>query len=874
MTAEEFNRIKGLFDAACLLSGPGREEFLKRECEQNPALLETVARLLRTYDESSVPITANDSLGPAFSPGQEIAGRFLVIRFIAKGGMGEVYEVLDKKLSARLALKTLPVDAASRPADVERFKRGILTARELPGSGICRMFDLVEHRQTAETGEEVVIPCVTMQLLEGETLSATLRRTRPLPVEEALRIAEGIAEALEIMHEREIVHRDLKPSNVMMVPVEGGPPKPVIIDFGLARRWEHLEGSATKTGPQPGAPYFVAPEVISGQKAGIAADIYSFGLVLDAMVTASDAYPWESEVELYWRKLNRDPVKPSKRAPGLPAIWDACILACLQRSPGKRPASVKRVVAALKKGDARLLEDKRVLAQVVSRRAAVGLGLGAAAGAGAFGIFSSQAPQDLNTSLIVFPFRNLTGRAGLDQLAAGSHEELVRRLRYLPKLGVFPVPANWSPDKADLGKARFSLSGSIEASSGAPLFRFRMDDNASGKMVGDWSATAPLSDPVAVQTELSQRAIDVLADSVNRQLLARALPRGWRVRAELPTPASPSAAALAAYQEGRNRALARTPEAAMAAIACYERAIGLDPNFALAYAALADVQQVLLTHNTDSTASLLDRAREFADRAVALGPQIAECHVSRGGALQGLWKWAESERSYKTALQMNPRHPQAHSWYGGLLLQFGRSEEALAAGRRGLELDPFDRAGMSTFGFYLWLAGRAADSYQHLSQMLTKADEFYPRANLGLAAAWLAHETSEPQATEYYLTATKQAAALATVETAMAGGADPGYLKWSDCVFTQAHAARRDTNAARHYAARLQRGYEAGKIPATMMAMMYSVLGERTRALEMLQLGLPLKERELLYIRVHPLFRNLRGDQKFDRIVKAVQEGA
>jgi serine/threonine protein kinase len=873
MTAHEFNRIKGLFDAACLLETASRQDFLERECGGDPELRETLERLLRNFEEASLHPPSRH-FEPVLEPGEEISGRFLVVRFIARGGMGEVYEVLDRSLAARLALKTLPLDAATRPGDVERFKRGIRTARELPSSGICRMYDLVEHRKSGPDGREVVIPCVTMQLLEGETLASILSHARPLPLEEALRIASGIASALQVMHDHGVVHRDLKPSNVMMVPVEGSPPKPVIIDFGLARRWERREGSTTSTGPQPGAPYFLAPEVIAGQPATAAADVYAFGLVLDAMVTTVDAYPFDSDAELYWRKLNREPVKPSKRADALPQIWNTCIWACLERSPEKRPRSVASVAAALEGHNATLLDLPRLSTGVLSRRAGIGLGLGAAASAGAASILKTSRPADLETSLIVFPFRNRSGRSALDQLALGSHEELVRQLRYLPKLDVFPFPANSTPAKEHLSKARFALGGSIEVQGTSPVFRFRLDDNLNGDVVEEWSAAAPLSNPLAVQSELNQRALSLLSDRTSGGfVLARVIPRSWRTSAKLPAPVSRSAAALAAYQEGRTRALVRTPDGALAAIGCYERAIALDPDFALAYAALADIQQVLITHNTEPTGSLLERARVFADRAVALGPQVAECHVARAAARQGLWQWQESEQSYLEAQRVNTRHPLAHSWYAGLLLQHGRNANALAEAQTGLSLDPFDRASQSAYGFYLWLADRPADAYDHLSRMLAGGDEFYPRVNLGQTAAWLSRQTTEQKATEFYVAALQQARALEAVERQLAGGTDPGYLKWSDLVFAQAHAARGDRNAARFYAARLDKGHAAGKVSGAAAAMAYAITDERARALELLGDSLPHKERELLYIRIHPLFRSLHGEPRFWRIVREMGLG-
>ena len=130
-----------------------------------------------------------------FGEGEVVAGRFRIARFISSGGMGEVYEAYDQKLRLRLALKTLRPEFAANPLHLERFQREILVAREVAHESLCRVFDLIEHRPE---GTDVVVPCLTMQLLDGETLVTYLKEHKPLAIDEALRLVRQIAGAIEL----------------------------------------------------------------------------------------------------------------------------------------------------------------------------------------------------------------------------------------------------------------------------------------------------------------------------------------------------------------------------------------------------------------------------------------------------------------------------------------------------------------------------------------------------------------------------------------------------------------------------------------------------------------------------------------------------
>lgn len=905
MDADEWAELERLFDLALQLPREARPAWLDKVCVGKEELRGRLERMLRTVDDESEDPRDED---PIFVPGQIVAGRFRNVNLIARGGMGEVYKTRDQRLhDSLIALKTIRPNGAAGRAAFERFLREVYVPRDIADDGICRMYELVEHLQIKPDGSEQTIPCLTMQFLEGESLATLLKRKRPLPLEQALRIIGRVGRSLQVLHDHGIIHRDLKPSNIMLVPKPDGGDHPVIIDFGLAKRCDPGDAAwETQTAGIHGAPYFMSPEAFEGQGDSIAADVYSFGLVIDSLVTERNAYPSESFAELVYVKTREEPEAPSERSTGLPAVWEDVILACLQRDPAKRPQRPLELVKLLecdrtaialpprtttvRKSGISVLGQRSTApmrdldqftrarfsslrSQPLSRRAWIGavtaIGLAVPA------TLALYPRESLEGSLLVFPFRNLTTRPEFDQFCAGTEEELVRLLRYFPKLQIFQVPVGWKLQRSDLEKGRFSLEGSLAFVDGSAEFSMRIRENASSKVTAEWKLPSPVNNAVEVQAEINARTVSELRKTFSSvDFLHKIWQTGHVLKKDSldgPRPTTENDAALREYRDGQDVARTRSPASALRAIACFERAIAHDPKFALAYAALADIQQVLLLFNRGSTEQLLAEALDYAERAVALDSTLPECHVSLASARQNLWKWPESDQSYRAAIAANPKYPKAHNWYGGFLLQFGQMLPALSRVKQGLLLAPFDDLQQASYGFYLWLAGRSREAVSHLEGLLAHTNIINVHINLGQAYATLARELSEPEATVYYSQCLTTAAEVRRRELADAGGVDPGYLKWSDVIFNQAHVSRGDLNAARHYAHRLEKGMEAGKISASAVAWAYSMINERRRALELLDEGRTVREREMLYLLVHPLYRNLRGEAGFRRLVRDMQ---
>jgi len=348
MTPEDWQRLKPLFDRAADLPPAEQAAFLEDLHRQDPELADRLAALLAAHEQSTESVerplfrfdAGFDGDKLLFSPGELILDRFRIVRFVGRGGMGEVYEAEDVDLG-RVALKTIRAAIAADPRMLQRFKQEVALARKVTSPYVCRIHEL--HLR-----EPAVF--LTMEFLEGVTLSHAIEQAGVLPLDQAQAIALQLCAAVQAMHDAGIIHRDFKSNNVMLVPRHGAT-QAVLMDLGLARETERAEAAAagsamTTPGTVMGTSEYMAPEQFEDRPLTPAADIYALGVVLYELATGTRPFHASTPLAAAVRRARRLPPATTLRA-DLPPHWDAVIARCLEYDPEKRYQSATEVAAAL-----------------------------------------------------------------------------------------------------------------------------------------------------------------------------------------------------------------------------------------------------------------------------------------------------------------------------------------------------------------------------------------------------------------------------------------------------------------------------------------------------------------------------------------------
>jgi serine/threonine protein kinase len=308
------------------------------------AVAEATRALSAQSGQASTP--ALSSLGiRTLTVGERVLDRYEIRRFIARGGMGEVYEAFDLLLDERVALKTLASTVLDDDHAAFRFKGEVRLARRVTHPNVCRILEFGVHLRR-HVHEEESVPFLTMEFLSGETLADRIVKHGPYTPEEATPLVLQILAGLKAIHDAGIVHRDLKSENVFLLADPRGEERVVLMDFGLARA---VDGSVPTTMPHrvaglAGTIDCMAPEQIHGGiPVGPTADVFAMGVMLFELLTAKRPFVRVPP----WQRLNDPSPRLATVAPHLPKAWDAVVRRCLERKPEDRFPRLDDLMAAL-----------------------------------------------------------------------------------------------------------------------------------------------------------------------------------------------------------------------------------------------------------------------------------------------------------------------------------------------------------------------------------------------------------------------------------------------------------------------------------------------------------------------------------------------
>jgi serine/threonine protein kinase/tetratricopeptide (TPR) repeat protein len=614
---------------------------------------------------------------------------YRVIEKLGGGGMGVVYKAEDTELCRFVALKFLPNDVAQSPQALERFRREARAASALNHPNICTVYEI---------GQEHGRPFIVMEYLEGETLASRIARGQ-LELDQVLKLALEVIDALEGAHLKGLVHRDLKPANIFLT--RSGRAK--LLDFGLAKSFGRpLDGAVhgdlptlgsdvllTSPGLAVGTIAYMSPEQARGENLDGRSDLFSLGIVLYEMASGQRPFAGSTTAMVFDAILNREPEPVTKTSPGLPLAFANVLARLMTKNPRDRYQSAGEVGGVLQ-------EVQR------SRQGASGGKTGA----------GRKIP-----SIAVLPFTNLSADPDNQYFSDGLSEDLTSALARLEGLLVASRTSAFrfrgGVDVREIGRqlnVEAVLEGSVRRSGKRIRITADLVNVADGYHLWSERYDREIADLFEIQDEITAAIVKTLEPklAVQQQALTRRH--------------SENLQAYELYLKGRRLWEQRAENTLRAGLECFRAAIDLDPDYALAHAGIADSFSILATYGYMPRSEGRSRTEAAVKKALELDSTLAEAHFSAGLSTSVFGSVIKAEDHYRKALEIQPRSSGIHSFLGLYLSQRHRFAEAAISMQTSLELDPLSSYVHAIAG----LTSLALRNYEEAMQRTSRALELQP----------------------------------------------------------------------------------------------------------------------------------------------------
>jgi serine/threonine protein kinase/Flp pilus assembly protein TadD len=594
-----------------------------------------------------------------------LADRYTLDREIGRGGMAMVYRAQDLKHQRPVAIKVLhPYLAVNLGA--ERFLREIQIAAQLQHPHIVPLYD---------SGQAGDLLYYVMPFIDGESLRQRLEREKHLPLEEVLQLGRAIALALDYAHRQGVVHRDIKPENVMLHEGEA-----MVTDFGIAKAITAAASSTlTQTGMTVGTPAYMSPEQASGTaELNGKSDVYSLGCLVYEMLAGRTPFTGPTPQAIIAQCFTNPPPPLAGLQEGIPPWVEQAVLKALAKEASDRFATAGHFAQALKAPGASASPDIATAA---------------------------RAPTS-SKSIAVLPFVNMSADPENEYFSDGIAEEIINALTKIQALRVASRTSSFAfkgknPDIRKVGErlnVGTVLEGSVRKAGTKLRVTAQLVNVADGYHLWSEHYDGELQDVFAIQDEMAgniARALRVVLSEAEKRAIEK-------------TPTD-NVQAYDYYLRGRQFFHQFRRIGIQFARRMFERAIDLDPHFALAYAGVADCCAFLYVYWDGSRANL-ESADSASRKALELDPELGEAHASRGFAVSLSKRYSEARQEFETAIRLNPKSYEAHYLYARACFQEGKFEDAVRHYQEASRVRPEDYQALLLMSAPLKALDRTSDA--------------------------------------------------------------------------------------------------------------------------------------------------------------------